>query len=172
MTRVRDLIIGAGAGLAIGLLTACGATSSPAASPSSGSPATAQSVSSVAASPSGPSSSSPAPSAPMTPSPPTAAASSASPSTPSSSTAVPIVPSTKPTPGAKLTLTGTVEKGVEPSCLLLTDVRTGLRVNLYGGDPAVVKAGAEVTVTGTIAKGMMSYCQQGQIFQVQKATTK
>ena len=65
-----------------------------------------------------------------------------------------------------------MEKGVEPSCLLLTDDKTGLRVNLSGGDPKVVKAGADVTVTGVIAKGMMSYCQQGQIFQVQTATTE
>lgn len=77
----------------------------------------------------------------------------------------------KPT-SAELTLTGTVEKGVEPKCLLLTDNKTGLQVNLTGGDPAIVKAEATVTVTGVIRKDLMSYCQQGQIFQVLRASSK
>ncbi|WP_090475848.1 hypothetical protein [Nakamurella panacisegetis] len=69
-------------------------------------------------------------------------------------------------------MTGTVEAGVEPSCLILTDEKTGLRVNLTGGDPKIVKVGADVTVTGQIVKNMMSYCQQGEVFKVQKAAAK
>lgn len=73
-------------------------------------------------------------------------------------------------PGAGLTLTGTVEAGVEPSCLLLTDETTGRRLNITGGDKTVVKVGARITVVGQIRTDLRSYCQQGPIFQVLTAT--
>jgi len=69
-----------------------------------------------------------------------------------------------------LTLTGTIETGVERGCLLLTDEKTGRKVNLTGGDKSIVKAGARVTVVGVLRGDMMSYCQQGAIFQVLRAT--
>jgi hypothetical protein len=72
-------------------------------------------------------------------------------------------------PGGRLTLTGTVESGVEPSCLVLTDEKTGMRVNLTGGN-RLVRVGARVTVVGQIRTDLMSYCQQGQIFEVLTAT--
>jgi len=76
-----------------------------------------------------------------------------------------------PTIGRQLTLLGTVEEGVEHSCLILTDRHTGRRFNLTGGDPHVVKVGATVTVVGIPRSDLMSYCQQGQIFQVLRAST-
>jgi len=83
-------------------------------------------------------------------------------------------PSTPPKRGGisagKLTLTGTIEAGVEHGCLVLTDDRTKRRVNLSGGNQDVVKAGATVTVVGVIRGDMLSYCQQGPIFQVVQAT--
>lgn len=57
-----------------------------------------------------------------------------------------------------------------PKCLLLTDEKTGRRVNLSGGNDAVVALGARITVTGRIRTDLMSYCQQGAIFQVESAT--
>ncbi len=65
-----------------------------------------------------------------------------------------------------------MEEGVERGCLLLKDTATGLRYNLTGGNAAVVKPGATLTVVGIIRKDLMSYCQQGQIFQVLGATAK
>ena len=40
---------------------------------------------------------------------------------------------------------------------------------LMGGDRDVVKAGANVWVRGRVNKGMVSYCQQGELFQVLEA---
>ena len=73
------------------------------------------------------------------------------------------------TPGRRLTLTGTVESGVEPSCLVLKDEKTGLQVNISGSN-RLVRAGARVTVVGQIRTDVMSYCQQGPIFEVIAAT--
>ncbi len=70
-----------------------------------------------------------------------------------------------------MTLIGTVEEGVEPSCLMLVDETSGQRYNLTGGDKAIVKLGARVKVVGVIRTGLMSYCQQGRIFQVLQAST-
>jgi hypothetical protein len=68
---------------------------------------------------------------------------------------------------AQLVLSGQVQSGVEPGCLILTDA--GRSWELLGGDPAVVKAGARVRVTGHIAVGVMSHCMQGTPFQVSSA---
>src|SRR5690242_10654472 len=68
---------------------------------------------------------------------------------------------------ASVVLTGVIEAGVEPRCLIL---RQGTEsYQLIGGDPAVVKAGARVQVTGHVAVGIMSYCMQGKPFQVTSA---
>ena len=71
--------------------------------------------------------------------------------------------------GARLTVVGTVEDGVAPSCLILTDEKTGRHYNVTGGDRAIVKIGARVKVVGVIRTDMMSYCQQGPILQVLQA---
>ena len=81
---------------------------------------------------------------------------------------IPSAPATSA--GSRLTLVGTVEDGVEASCLILTDESTGHRYNVTDGDPAIVKVGARVKVTGVIRTDLMSHCQQGPIFQVLTAT--
>ena len=73
-------------------------------------------------------------------------------------------------PGVEETLTGTVEDGVEPKCLIM---RTGGKsYQLMGGDPNIVKAGNNVEVRGHVVTGMMSYCMQGQPFQITQAKLK
>jgi hypothetical protein len=159
MIRFRIAIVGL---VALGSLAAC-----------AGQPAS---------SPSRPSSTSVAASGSSTPLPTTASSTSALAShlphlskTPSPVTSAPATSSSlHPIRGggpvaAKLTLTGTVESGVEHGCLLLTDRKSGRRVNLSGGNPSIVKAGATVTVVGVIRGDLMSYCQQGPIFQVLEA---
>jgi hypothetical protein len=98
---------------------------------------------------------------------------SASPSTdPSAPPAGNGIASGEPAPGptaqgADLTITGQVEQGVEAGCVLLkTDGKT---YNLLGGDKNILKAGNKVTVRGQVATGVMSYCMQGESFQVAEA---
>ena len=97
---------------------------------------------------------SPSASSPSSPSP------SPSSSTPSGS------PSSVPDK-ADITLSGQVEAGVEANCLIL---RSGGKVyQLMDGDRNVIKAGNNVTVRGHVATGVMSYCMQGEPFQVTEA---
>jgi hypothetical protein len=65
-------------------------------------------------------------------------------------------------PGAT-TLTGVVEAGVEPNCLLLDGYL------LVGGPKDVIRAGARVTVTGKVEAGLLTTCQQGTPFLVATA---
>lgn len=69
-----------------------------------------------------------------------------------------------PKPGGPTTLSGTVRAGVEPGCLLLDDYL------LVGGPREVIRAGARVTVTGQVRADLMTTCQQGTPFMVQRAT--
>ncbi|WP_341719046.1 hypothetical protein QQG74_04590 [Micromonospora sp. FIMYZ51] len=69
----------------------------------------------------------------------------------------------RPTATTELTLTGRIEAGVEPGCLLLDGYL------LLGGPREVLTAGATVTVTGKPAPGLMTTCQQGTPFQVASA---
>ncbi|MGR6317245.1 hypothetical protein Q2K19_06750 [Micromonospora soli] len=71
-------------------------------------------------------------------------------------------PSKPPGPGAA-TLTGTVQAGVEPNCLLLDGNL------LVGGPRDVLTPGARVTVTGHPQPDMMTTCQQGTPFVVESA---
>ncbi|GIJ28631.1 hypothetical protein Vqi01_37930 [Micromonospora qiuiae] len=68
-----------------------------------------------------------------------------------------------PTATSEQTLTGRIEAGVEPGCLLLDGYL------LLGGPREVLTAGATVTVTGRPAPGMLTTCQQGTPFQVASA---
>ncbi len=79
---------------------------------------------------------------------------------------LPPSPSGPAKPGS-MTLTGTVEPGVEAGCLLLKS--GGTTYLLIGGDRDVVKAGAAVRVTGVVARDIKSYCMQGTPFQVSAA---
>ncbi|WP_455565816.1 hypothetical protein [Micromonospora wenchangensis] len=71
-------------------------------------------------------------------------------------------PRLPPGPGAT-ELTGTVESGVEPGCLLLDGHQ------LVGGPTDVLVKGARVTVTGRAQPDLMSTCQQGVPFLVESA---
>jgi hypothetical protein len=73
---------------------------------------------------------------------------------------------TKPPPVGAATLTGTVESGVEPGCLLLDGYL------LIGGPRDVLTPGATVTVTGKIQPDMMTTCQQGIPFLVETASRR
>ena len=67
--------------------------------------------------------------------------------------------------GARVTLTGIPERGVEASCLLLD------KYLLVGGDRVLLGSGAKVTVTGHTEPDLMSFCQQG-IYLVVDTVTK
>src|SRR5207248_6173071 len=67
----------------------------------------------------------------------------------------------------ELTMTGLVEAGVERGCLLMTYGTK--KYLLLGGDANVIKEGARVTVTGRPNPHLLSYCQQGEPFQVSDA---
>ncbi len=126
--------------LAVGLITGCGQ--------GSGTPSAEEGRSSIVSSSPGPSGSAgPALPAPSDPSPPSSSAG--------------------PEPTGEITISGRVEAGVEANCLIL---RTSDKTyQLMGGDKNVVKAGNNVVVRGHIVKGVMSYCMQGEPFQVAEA---
>lgn len=176
---VTGLVMMGVLGVAAGV-SGCGATADSGAVATDSAPTTIPSTASSAA----PASSGPAASISSSmPSANTGAVSSSNPVTGATSMSVPttatsgtsagapsVMSSTAGTlPGGRLTLTGTVESGVEPRCLILEDEKTGLRVNITGGNP-LVRVGARITVVGQIRKDLMSYCQQGPIFEVITAT--
>lgn len=108
----------------------------------------------------------------------TGTTSSASPSgtapsspSPSAAPAAPSVPPSKGKPDSPgiLSVTGTVEAGVEAGCLLLRPKGDGPVYLLIGGDRTVLTAGSEVTVRGYAKPGLMSTCQQGTPFEVVEA---
>ncbi|MET7666627.1 hypothetical protein [Micromonospora luteifusca] len=72
-------------------------------------------------------------------------------------------PSTPPGVG-HTTLSGTVQGGVEPNCVLLDGYL------LLGGPRDVLKPGTRVEVTGRVEPGMMTTCQQGTPFVVASAS--
>lgn len=68
----------------------------------------------------------------------------------------------------QITLTGVVQSGVEPRCLVIS-ADDGRQFLLLGGDPQVLQAGAEVVVEGTPAPGKPTTCMQGIPFLVSDA---
>jgi hypothetical protein len=93
---------------------------------------------------------------------------SSSPSSPSPEPPELSLPPSASDKAGTMTLTGTVEPGVEAGCLLM---KTGGKTYLLiGGDRNVVKAGARVQVTGRLAPDIKSYCMQGTAFQVTAAS--
>ncbi|MQM28173.1 hypothetical protein GFD30_21790 [Glycomyces sp. NEAU-7082] len=82
----------------------------------------------------------------------------------------PLDESSKPGSTSELTITGTVQSGVESGCLILE--HEGTVYGIYGSyDSSIVYAGAEVTLHGVIDEGMMTTCQQGTPFVVSEAET-
>jgi hypothetical protein len=74
---------------------------------------------------------------------------------------VPTEPAPTGAPAAPMTLSGTVEAGVEANCLLLRGYL------LLGGDRTALRAGATVTVTGRVQRDLLTTCQQGTPFTVE-----
>ncbi len=68
---------------------------------------------------------------------------------------------TKAPSAATVTISGTVEPGVEPNCLLLKGYL------LFGGRDEGLRAGAKVTVTGRTMPGVATTCQQGTPLRVE-----
>jgi hypothetical protein len=65
-------------------------------------------------------------------------------------------PTTEPAPPAgEVTVTGTVDDGVEANCLVLDGYL------LVGGDRSKLRTGVRVRVTGRVERGLLSTCQQG-----------
>lgn len=80
----------------------------------------------------------------------------------------PSMGSDKPDSNAAMTITGTIEPGVESGCLVMT--YDGAVYGIFGQfDRAVVHTGAEVTLRGYLDHGMVSFCQQGIPFVVEEA---
>ncbi|WP_026923957.1 hypothetical protein [Glycomyces arizonensis] len=80
----------------------------------------------------------------------------------------PSMGSDEPTSNAAMTISGTIESGVESGCLVMT--YNGTVYGIFGTyDKSVVHAGAEVTLHGHLDRGMMSFCQQGTPFVVEEA---
>jgi hypothetical protein len=72
-----------------------------------------------------------------------------------------------PSAGQSVTVTGTVEAGVEAKCLILR--ADSVTYQLVDGDPAVVFVGAHLTITGVLRPDIRSYCMQGIPLQVSRA---
>jgi len=88
---------------------------------------------------------------------------------PTSPSAAPSVPSASagPTGAGGETITGTVQAGVEPNCLLLQDDKGSHLLIIRDTElRKTAAAGTKVTVTGKSEPGMMSTCQQGIPFIV------
>lgn len=80
----------------------------------------------------------------------------------------PSMGSDRPDSNTAMTITGTIEPGVESGCLIMT--YEGTVYGIFGQfDGAVVHAGAKVTLHGHLDHGMVSFCQQGTPFVVEEA---
>jgi hypothetical protein len=85
---------------------------------------------------------------------------------PSSAVPPPLGPTGGVSPIGELTLTGELQEGVEPGCVVL---RTGDKLYvLIGGDRSKMQGStsSKVTVTGKPEPGLMTTCQQGTPFRV------
>ncbi len=87
------------------------------------------------------------------------------PSLPTASPSSPATSSPRPSGGVGLRVTGTVQAGVEPGCLLLAvaDDDTYL---LLGEAARDLEPGARVRVTGVPQPDAITFCQQGTPLQV------
>src|ERR671930_277144 len=74
-------------------------------------------------------------------------------------------PSPEPRDQIKVVATGTVQRGVEPGCLILDTGKE--RFVLLSKDKSKLTAGSKVEVTGVRSAGQISYCQQGTPLEVQ-----
>ncbi len=70
------------------------------------------------------------------------------------------------TPGETVTLSGTLQSGVESGCVVLVDAEGAVLANLVDLDVSGAQIGADVEVTGSFNPDLMTTCQQGQPFEV------
>lgn len=94
------------------------------------------------------------------------------PTTSSTTTGRPTAPMlTTPAVGKamRVTMTGTIEDGVENGCLVFTDEATGETYSITDDLPGS-SAGPRVTITGSVDPEMMSFCQQGPVLLVDEVT--
>jgi len=79
------------------------------------------------------------------------------------------------TPGdgkpVRVTMTGTIEDGVESGCLVFTDEASDETYSIASDQlPGTAALDSRVTLTGTIDPDMMSFCMQGPILLVTEVT--
>jgi hypothetical protein len=106
---------------------------------------------------------------PGEPDPTSAPATSTSAPTSSSPTASPTLTSSDGKP-MRVTMTGTIEDGVESGCLVFTDEATGRTYSLTSDQLPGTALGSRVTVVGTVDPDMLSFCQQGPVLLVDEVT--
>lgn len=100
---------------------------------------------------------------------PTPSGSGRDPSTGPSFDATPVPPSggSGAAKSGEITVTGSIEEGVEPNCILLKTADKSYL--LLGGDRALIQQGGRLTVRGTPQPDLMTTCQQGEPFRVAEA---
>lgn len=104
---------------------------------------------------------------------PTSATTPTTPTTSSTTTGTPTAPMlTTPADGKaiRVTMTGTIEDGVENGCLVFTDEATGETYSITTDDLPGSSTGPRVTITGTVDPEMVSFCQQGPVLLVDEVT--
>ncbi|MCA1780619.1 MAG: hypothetical protein ABR500_16550 [Dermatophilaceae bacterium] len=70
----------------------------------------------------------------------------------------------------RVTMTGTIEDGVESGCLVFTDEATGKTYSVTEELPPEMSTDGRVSVTGTIDPDMMSFCMQGPVLIVDEVS--
>jgi hypothetical protein len=73
-------------------------------------------------------------------------------------------------PNGTITVSGTLTRGAEPSCVILTTTTSG-QYQLLDVKP-VPREGSHVTVVGRLATQLMSHCMQGKPLRVLQLTVR
>lgn len=73
-----------------------------------------------------------------------------------------------PYPSGDITISGAVQAGAEPSCLIVTD--SGRQYLLLSANPIQAQDGDVVKATGHIVSGIMTHCMQGIPFEVTRVS--
>jgi hypothetical protein len=73
-------------------------------------------------------------------------------------------------PNGTITVSGTLTRGAEPSCVILTTTTSG-QYELLDVKP-VPREGSHVTVVGRLATQLMSHCMQGKPLRVLQLTVR
>jgi hypothetical protein len=77
------------------------------------------------------------------------------------------IPASAGPAAATVETTGTLEKGVEAGCLVFTPEDAGSgEVWTLTGDVGDLRPGQRATIRGSLRPDAVSFCQQGQVFEV------